>query len=212
VYPQHAADRSSRSLGRPVTREQRAKFEVAAGFPITENDATGTRMVAAERADYMPIVVQKRFDNRLLSLGFDLLAASNLRLAREAARDSEMPRAITIPEYSSAANPRFFICWPIFDVNAVPKGLDDHRIPLRDYLAGVFRVVDVLNGAIANTPDIIETLNFYLSNDPAKGDPNSSFQLVATYSPADHTIRACWKTRCSISRSMPAMPCRMAAI
>jgi PAS domain S-box-containing protein len=177
------------SWATPVTREQRAEFEVTSGFPITENDATGTRRAAAERTDYMPIVVQKRFEDRLPFLGFDLMAAPGRRLAMETARDAGMPKATTLPEYSSATNPRFVVFWPIFNTDVVPEDIAQRRALLRGYLAGIFRIVNVLNGAIADTPDIPETLNFYLSNDTAEMAPDSSFRLVATYSPTDHTIR-----------------------
>ena len=47
----------------------------------------------------------------------------------------------------------------------------------------------LLNGAIADTPDIPESIDFYVSNDTDEGAAGGSFRLVAAYSPTDRTVR-----------------------
>jgi PAS domain S-box-containing protein len=175
---------------KPVTREGRAKFEAEAGFPILQNGTDGKRVAAAERDDYTPIVFQNRFDNRPPSLGFDMSIDPSRRLAIELARDSGSPRTAMTREGASAATPLNVSFWPIYDTTAVPATVAERRAHLRGYVVGLFRVVDTLNAAIADTPDIPETINFYVSNDPGEAAADSSFRFVATYSPTENTVRA----------------------
>jgi PAS domain S-box-containing protein len=173
----------------PVTREERAEFEAKAGFPIIEDGPNDKRIVAAERDSYMPFVVQNRFDGGPPSLGLDESREPNRRLAIEAARDSGLPQTVLKPEASTVANPLDLTFWPIFDTDAVPATVTERRAHLRGYVVGGFRIVDLLNGAIADTPDIPETIDFYVSNDTVERVGNSSFRLVATYSPTNRTVR-----------------------
>jgi PAS domain S-box-containing protein len=174
----------------PVTRAERAAFEATAGFPILDNDVNGTRVVAADRDDYTPVVMQNRFDDRPLSKGLDLSLRPGRRLAMETARDSGQAKAVMVPETFPADGPTYVTFWPIFDISEVPSTIAERRAHLRGYVVGVFRVVDVLKGAIADTPDLPETINFYLSNDPDVAESVGALRFVATYSPTDRKIFA----------------------
>jgi len=173
----------------PVTREQRAAFEAEAGFPILEDGPDGKRTVAAEHDDYTPFVIQNRFDGGPPSLGLDESREPNRRLAMEAARDSGLPVTVIKPEASTVANPLDLTFWPIFDTDAVPASVPERRAHLRGYVVGTYGIVDLLNGAIVDTPDIPESINFYVSNDTDEGATGGSFRLVAAYSPTDRTVR-----------------------
>ena len=187
-----AGSRSIASLAwaEPVPHERRAAFEAAEGFGIVENGAGGKRIAAAERDLYTPIVIQNRFDDRPPAMGLDLSAEPTRRAAMDAARDSGKPRAVMTPEVSESAGPTYITFWPIFDTDEVPATLLERRTHLRGYVVGVFRVVDVLDVAIADTPDIPEAINFYLSDDSDEDAAESAFRLVATYSPTDGDVRA----------------------
>jgi PAS domain S-box-containing protein len=174
----------------PVTRAQRAGFEAAHGFPILENGGDGSRVVAAERDDYTPILLQNRFDDKPRYLGFDLSGEPNRRRALEAARDSGEPKSVVSRLAFDPAHPTYVTYWPIFDTEQAPADLAARRQHLRGYVVAVFSVIDVLKGAIADTPDIPETINFYLSNDVEDEASERSFQLVATYAPAERAVQA----------------------
>jgi PAS domain S-box-containing protein len=174
----------------PVTREKRAKFEAEAGFPIIEDGRDDKRIVAAEHADYTPFAVQNRFDGGPPSLGLDESREASRRRAIEAARDTGLPQTVLKPEASTIANPLDLSYWPIFDTGSVPATLVERRAHVRGYVVGSFRVVDLLKDAIAHTPDISETINFYVSNDTSEASDDGSFRLAATYSPTDRTVRA----------------------
>ena len=187
-----AGSRSIASIGwvEPITRDERASFEAKIGFPILDNGANDTRVVAPQRNDYAPIVVQNRFDGRPLSLGLDLSAMPYRRRVMELARDSGMPKATLMPGSSPAADPTYVTFWPIFDTEVVPPTVDERKTHLRGYVDGVFRVADVLNNAIVDTPNIPESLEFYLRDDLGAPAVNESFRLVATYSPTEKIVRA----------------------
>ena len=186
-----ANNRSTASIGwiEPVTRDQRANFEARWGFHILDNAPDGTRVTAPERDDYMPIVVQKRFDGRPLSLGLDLSLRPDRRHAMDVARDSGGPKAAMMPERVAVADPAYVIFWPIFDSYPVPATISERRAHLRGFVDGVFQVADVLNNAIIDTPGIPESLEFYLSDSIEEPTTADSFQLVATYSPAEKVVR-----------------------
>jgi PAS domain S-box-containing protein len=181
---------ASLAWAQPVTREQRAAFEASAGFPIVEVSADGRRIPAANRDGYTPIVIENRFDGKPAWLGFDVSMDSTRRRILELARDSGAPKSMVIPNASNPLGPTCLVFWPTYTSGAVPGTVDVRRAQLKGYVVGVFRVLDVIKVALADTPDIIETINFYLSNDPTERAAEGSFQPVAVYSPRDRSLGA----------------------
>jgi len=181
---------ASIAWAQPVMGRQRGVFEALTGLPILENGADSKRIPAAERDSYTPIVLQNRFDGRPQSLGLDLSMEPIRRHALEMARDTGLPRSVVVPEASSSAGPTYLVFWPTFNTGAIPKTIDERRAQLRGYVVGVFRVIDVLSAAIADTPAMPEAINFYLGSDTDERPADTSFRLVAVYSPSDNAVRA----------------------
>lgn len=181
---------ASLSWAQLVTRGQRAAFEASAGFPIVEVSAVGRRIPAAERNSYTPIAIENRFDGKPTWLGFDESMDPTRRRTLELARDSGAPKSMVAPYTTDPLGPTYLVFWPAYTGGAAPKTVDARRAQLKGYVLGVFKILDVIKVAIADTPDIIATINFYLSNDPAERAAESSFQLVAVYSPRDRSLRA----------------------
>ena len=179
---------ASLAWAQPVTSAQRAAFEASAGFPIVEVSADGQRIPAANRDGYTPIVIENRFDGKPAWLGFDVSMDSTRRRILELARDSGAPKSMTIPNASGPLGPTYLVFWPTYSSGAVPGTVDVRRAQLKGYVVGVFRVLDVIKIALADTPDIKETINFYLSNDPTERAAEGSFQLVAVYSPKERSL------------------------
>ena len=186
-----AANKSIEALSwaQPVTRGQRAAFEAGAGVPIVELGTDGRRIPAAERDGYTPIVMENRFDGQPQWVGFDMSMDPIRRQALDMARDTNQPTSMMVPHATNPVGPTYLIFWPTYNGGVAPKTLEDRRAQLKGYVVGVFRVVDVITAAIADTPDIIETINFYLSNDTDERAAENSFRMVATYSPTDHSLR-----------------------
>jgi len=181
---------ASIAWAKTVTRAERATFETTAGFQILESGADGTRIVATDRDDYTPIVMQNRFDDRPPSTGFDLSQNPARRLAMDAARDSGQAQAVMVADALPSDGPTYVTFWPIFETDRMPATVGERRSQLRGYVVGVFRVVDVLNGAIADTPALPETINFYLRNDPDVAAGTGFLRFVAIYSAADRKVLA----------------------
>jgi PAS domain S-box-containing protein len=181
---------TSLAWAQSVTREQRAAFEASAGFPIVELSADGQRIPAANRAGYTPVVFENRFDGKPRWLGFDISMDATRRRPLELARDSGAPKSMVIPNASDPLGPTYLVYWPTYTGGAVPETVDLRRAQLKGYVVGVFRILDVIKVALADTPDTVATINFYLSNDPTERAGESSFQLLAVYSPKDHSLRA----------------------
>jgi PAS domain S-box-containing protein len=180
---------ASLAWAQPVTRDQRAAFEASAGFPIVELSADGPRIRAANRDGYTPIVIENRFDGKPPWLGFDVSMDPTRRRTLELARDSGSPKSMIIPNASDPLGPTYLVSWPTYTSGAVPETVDVRRTQLKGYVVGVFRVLDVIKVALADTPDIVATIHFYLSNDPTERASKGSFQLVAVYSPKDRSLR-----------------------
>jgi PAS domain S-box-containing protein len=173
---------ASLAWAQPVTREQRAAFEASAGFPIIEVAADGRRIPAANRVGYTPIVIENRFDGEPNWFGFDVSMDPTRRRTLELARDSGAPKSMIIPNAGGALGPTYLVFWPTYFSGAVPGTVEVRRAQLKGYVVGVFRVLDVIKVAIADTPDITSTINFYLSDEVAE-------RLVAVYSPTDRSLR-----------------------
>jgi len=174
----------------PVTRAQRAQFEAASGVHIFDRDADGKQTIAAERDLYIPIMAQSRFDGQPVSIGLDLSLDPSRRAAVELTRDSGVPKSIMRPNVLPALGPTYITFWPIYDSVEVPDGLAERRSHFRGCLLGVFRIIEVLNAAIADTPDMPESINFYLSDNTDEQAPDDEFKLVATFSPKERVVRA----------------------
>ncbi|HTV78066.1 MAG TPA: CHASE domain-containing protein [Steroidobacteraceae bacterium] len=172
-----------------VNGTDRATFEATAGFPILENQPDGSRKIAAQRDSYVPILLQNRFDGRPPSLGLNLSVDPVRRRALEAARDTGLPRSIQLPPSLSPVGPTYLILWPVFTSVAVPATVAQRRAQFKGYVVGVFRVIEVLRTALADTPAVPENIRFSLA-DHQDGRPGTAmFRLMATYSAADHAVR-----------------------
>jgi len=180
---------SSLAWAQPVPRAQRAAFEASAGFPIVELSSDGQRIPAANRDGYMPIVIENRFDGKPAWLGFDVSMDPTRRHALELARDLGSPQSMLVPYTGDPVGPTYLVFWPTYAGGAVPETVDGRRAQLKGYVVGVFRVLDVIKVALVDTPDIVATINFHLSNDPTERATESSFQPVAVYSPKDRSLK-----------------------
>jgi PAS domain S-box-containing protein len=180
---------ASLAWAQPMTREQRAAFEVSSGFPIIEVGASGQRIPAADRDGYTPIVIENRFDGKPTWLGFDVSMDPSRRRTLELARDTGAPKSMFIPNASNPLGPTYLVFWPTYVNGTVPETVDVRRSQLKGYVIGVFRVLDVIKIAFADTPAITATIQFYLSDDPTEQAAADSFRLVAVYSPKDRSLR-----------------------
>jgi PAS domain S-box-containing protein len=181
---------ASISWAQPVMRGQRATFEAGAGTPIVELSAEGRRIPAAERNSYTPIVIENRFDSQPTWLGFDVSMNPGRRRALDLARDSGAPKSMMAPSSTDPMGPTYLVFWPTYSGAVTPITVDARRAQLKGYVVGVFRVLDVITGAMIDTPPLTESIHFYLSNGTDDQPAGDSSHLVAVYSAQDRSLRA----------------------
>lgn len=181
---------ASISWVQPVTQEQRAAFEASAGFPIIERSADGRRIPAENRIGYTPIVFENRFDGKPYWLGFDVSMDSSRRRTLALARDSGAPKSMMVPDVASSMGPTYLVFRPVYSGGTAPETVDARRAQLKGYVVGVFRVLDVITAAMADTPPLTESIHFHLSDDTDGRPAEDSGDLVAIYSAKDRTLVA----------------------
>jgi CHASE1-domain containing sensor protein len=178
-----------------VAREQRAEFERQASrdlsrdYHILERGADGQFVPAAERDEYFPILAQTKFEEFRSVEGFDLASEPVRFETQTLARDSGQPRATLGTQGLAGQVPTYLAFWPVYRDGTVPRTVEERRDLLRGFVLGVFRIPSVLAAAIANTPEIVETINFYLGDDRTAVSELTR-KLVATYSPVTQAFLA----------------------
>ncbi|MBV8536139.1 MAG: CHASE domain-containing protein, partial [Alphaproteobacteria bacterium] len=192
--------KAAQSLGLPVVRlawnprvpaDQRAAFvaarrrDTSPTYEIIENDPTGHRMVAGDRADYFPMIYEVQFKDINPAMGFDVGAEPDRRAAINLARDDGGPVAV-LPKlryYLLAETPTYVILWPVYKGGGVPGTVAERREQLTGILAGQIHVIDLLGTALGDPSGIRETIHF-LSGD---GD-GSNKREIAHFSPEDGRV------------------------
>jgi PAS domain S-box-containing protein len=172
----------------PVTANQRAAFEAAHGVRINRNDATGHRVVEEDNPYYVPNLAQNRFDGRPPSLGFDQSYLPPRAAALAMARDTGLPKALLTPQFNSHGLPSYVVYWPIFTPGPAPASVAERRDRLKGYVYGDFRVLDVLNAALENTPPIPGVVRFFMSSNPDEAASDRAFQEVGVFLPDQQKI------------------------
>ncbi len=129
--------------------ESAARADGLADFCFREIDPFGQSAPAARRPEYAPVYyVEPRQENES-ALGYDLNSDMSRRLALEQARDSGQPVA-TAPLHlvqESARQTGLLVLLPVYR-SLPPSSLSERRDKLAGFAVAVFRVDDLLAGAI----------------------------------------------------------------
>jgi PAS domain S-box-containing protein len=173
-----------------VRRDQREAFEAAArqsgqsNFKIVERNPQGELVRAADRDEYLPVLMQWKFEAFQSAAGFDISSTRNRAATAVRARDTGLPQATPSVEAAVSSEPTYIVFWPIYETIEVPLTVAERRTQLRGYVVGVFRTLTVLNVAIENTPDILESIAFYMSAGDTNAQPQAPASPVAIFSPS----------------------------
>jgi len=164
----------ARSLGQADYRV----FDVSPEFQRTE---------LAERPEYFPVLFDERFHGGRRSLGLALGKYEGRRIPMETARDEGGPIA-TLPVRPIGPQTDelvYLLFWPVYESIDVPATVEERRAKLRGYALGNYNLTAMLTAAIANTPDLIGTLQFSVG---AAHQVNAADAAVAHYSPLTHRV------------------------
>ena len=131
--------------------ERRARAEGHTGFQISERDAGGGMVPAADRAEYFPVYYVEPLSGNERALGFDL-ASNAVRLAAlEKARDTGnmviSGRIRLVQETGESFG--FLAFLPVYAGDAPPESVDGRRRRLTGFALGVFRVADMVESTLA---------------------------------------------------------------
>jgi PAS domain S-box-containing protein len=138
-----------------VALADRTKFEAdarrdgIAGFTFAEFNAAGQLVPAATRPSYVPIFYLEPLKKNRPALGFDLMSDSERRATLQLARDTGLPHATEplrlVQEPGSQLG--FLVLRPVY--SEVPQAEGSHTTELTGYVSAVFRIGDLVQGAIA---------------------------------------------------------------
>jgi PAS domain S-box-containing protein len=170
-----------------VDGPERAAFVAAArqdnaDMEIREITPQDRFVPAAERAAYLPGLYEETYDDTPGVLGFDLLFRPERKAQVEYVRDNGGPFAT--PVFSLLLGGEraagFLVLWPVYTTGTVPPTVEERRSRFRGMAVGRFRLDRLLPAAIADTPKIVETIDFFVDRGTAGDAP----PLVASYHPA----------------------------
>ena len=156
-----------------VQDSQRAVYEEGArqdGFPdfhITERQAQGSMVRAAQHEEYFPVYFVEPYEGNELALGFDL--ASNparleaLNRSRETGEMVATARITLVQETGSQFG--FLVFLPVYQRGSPTDSIDQRRENLEGFVLGVFRIGDMVERALTYLES--EGIDIYLYDQSA---------------------------------------------
>jgi len=140
-----------------VRADEREQFERDiqrqgfADFQITERDANGQLVRAADRPEYFVVQYIEPFDANIKAFGFDVASNATRRQGLDQARDTGMPTAsgrITLVQ-ETGQQFGFLVFVPVYQ-NGFPQAtLAQRRQNLTGFIVGAYRSGDIINAALS---------------------------------------------------------------
>jgi HD-GYP domain-containing protein (c-di-GMP phosphodiesterase class II) len=140
-----------------VRFSQRAEFEAAgcrgglAGFRITEEDAVGRMVTAAEREEYFPVFFIGPKPKDPAIFGYDVASEptrrGSIRLACDLNKTVASGRIRFVHDEASSGG--FLVCLPVYEKDQPVGTVADRRRHFMGCLLGVFRLADMIESSIA---------------------------------------------------------------
>ena len=174
--------------GEIATFEQEARFIGLKDYSVFDVTQDFQRTALSDRPEYFPVLFDERFHGGRHVLGLALGKYEGRRVPMEQARDAGGPIA-TLPVRPIAPAPPglvYLVFWPVYDTIDVPGTIEERRTRLRGYAVGNYNLVALLNAAMHDTPDVIETIRFSVG---AAHQENAAAKAAAFYSPATRTVQ-----------------------
>jgi PAS domain S-box-containing protein len=146
-----------------------ARGEGAPDYDIRESGPDDSFVPAASRPQYLPRLYEETFDHTPGISGFDLRSRPDRAALVGRVRDSGTPLASAPFDLSpeGAHVPGFIILWPVYATGLAPPSVESRRAAFRGTAAARFRLDRILPNLIANTPDIVESIDFATGSDDA---------------------------------------------
>jgi PAS domain S-box-containing protein len=133
-----------------VAYEEAARREGYRDFQITEQDAQGQMMPAAQRPEYFPVYYLESYAGNETALGFDLASDPTrleaLRQARDTGEPAATGRVTLVQETGQHAD--VLVVLPIYRTGRLPTTAEERHEQLHGYVLGVFRIEDIVEAAL----------------------------------------------------------------
>ena len=165
-----------------VTPNKLTAFEALAKNSVQETGADGLLVRAGQRNGYLPVLFEEQFEKRPGLLGFDFMSEPIRRATVERARDEGRPIATppVPPVTRLERNPSYTLFWPVYEGGNVPASVDARRTTLLGFVTGSFRVNEIFEFAIRDTPDVVETFSLFINQQADKpyGTPVTLYNIA----------------------------------
>ncbi len=159
-----------------VPYSQRAEYEKAAkmagfkDFQITERSAQNKMAKAGERSEYFPVYLVEPYNRgNKITLGYDLasnpLRKEALDRSRDTGRMAATARITLVVDQKGKTG--FLVFAPIYQKDRPTDSTQDRKDNIRGFVAGVFRVGDVVEKSLTYLHS--EDIDVYLYDNSAQG-------------------------------------------
>jgi signal transduction histidine kinase len=157
-------------------------------YHLSDITADFKRVPIADRPEYFPVLFEARFNDKLTTLGVTLGKFDDRRIPMERARDTGVLSATAPvrPIAPTGSQLVYIVYWPVYGSLDVPQTVEERRAQLRGYATGNYDLIAMLNAAIADTPEMVETLRFAVSHEHQE---NATERAVAFYSPETRRVQ-----------------------
>lgn len=176
-----------------VRDAERPAYEAAAGadgvadFQITERQEQGHMVRAGRRGEYFPVYFVEPYKGNEVALGFDLASDPRRREALNLSRDTgRMIASAPITLVQEVADQLGFLVFaPVYRKGMPADTVEQRRRGLEGFVLGVFRVGDLVEGALASLPALGVAMHVH-DRSATAGD-----QLLYCHLPHTHACGEC---------------------
>ena len=154
--------------------EKAAKKDGLANFQITERGPKGQVVRADNRGEYFPVYLVEPYGSDERGPGFDLASNPTIKESLNQSRDTREPVA-TVPTMTgrksagqSGLSGVFRVFAPVYVKDALTDTVEARRENLRGFALGLFRLGDVVRGALEYLGTV--GIDFYIYDQSASED------------------------------------------
>jgi signal transduction histidine kinase/ActR/RegA family two-component response regulator len=162
--------------------EQRARAMGLKDYRVFDVTPEFQRTELGDRPEYFPVLFDERPKEGRRVFGLALGKHDPRRIPMEKARDegAVTGTAPVRPIGPAATGLVYLLFWPVYDTIDVPATMDGRRAHLRGYAVGNYDLAALIDAALRNTPEPIETLYFSVGGGAHQHDPAASADAVYT--------------------------------
>ena len=164
---------------RLVDFKRLARREGMSDFEFYERDAAGNRRPLGNRAEYVVVLYGEPVAGNRAAFGYDVGSNPSRRAALDKARDTgDMVATAPIKlVQDSGKQSGFLVFRPVYINGIDPKTIEGRRQSIKGFTVGVYRIEDILAGALKNDASAINDIRLFDETDKTNPpDPSLRFR------------------------------------